>query len=74
MNGGVPANITLNTGLTPVPDVDDQYLYALQRGEDVDTSLKELEACRLAYRDSYAESQMVVPDTVLRSSARRRSV
>ncbi|MFE4051883.1 hypothetical protein [Streptomyces sp. YIM B13518] len=60
--------ITLNTASRQYLTSMTNYLYALQRGEDVDTSLKELEACRLAYRDSYAESQMVVPDAVLRSS------
>ncbi|MEF9906396.1 hypothetical protein [Streptomyces sp. P9-A2] len=66
--------ITLNTASRQYLTAMTNYLYALQHSEDVDTSLKNLEAGRLAYRDSYAESQMVVPDAVLRASgtAKRR--
>lgn len=61
--------ITLNTASRQYLTAMTNYLYALQRSEDVDTSLKNLEAGRLAYRDSYAESQMVVPDAVLHASS-----
>ncbi|MEU0667824.1 hypothetical protein ABZ508_16580 [Streptomyces lavendulocolor] len=43
------------------------HLHAVRRGEDVDGPLERLEASRLAFRDSYAEAQMITPDTVLRS-------
>lgn len=45
------------------------HLHALGRGEDDAASLENLEAARLAYRDSYAESQMIVPDVVSRSTS-----
>jgi hypothetical protein len=61
--------ITLNTASRQYLTAMTNYLYALQRSEDVATSLENLEAGRLAYRDSYAESQMIVPDAVLRASS-----
>ncbi|MEU7060379.1 hypothetical protein [Streptomyces sp. NPDC046197] len=61
--------ITLNTASRQYLTAMTNYLHALQRSEDVATSLENLEADRLAYRDSYAESQMIVPDAVLRASS-----
>ncbi|MGW1953426.1 hypothetical protein ACWCPI_11785 [Streptomyces sp. NPDC001920] len=66
--------VTLNTASRQYVTAMTNYLYALQRSEDVATALESLEAGRLAYRDSYAESQMIVPEAVLRASstAKRR--
>ncbi|MGW1542978.1 hypothetical protein ACWCPM_22515 [Streptomyces sp. NPDC002309] len=61
--------ITLNTASRQYLTAMTNHLYALERGEDVATSLERLEACRLVYRDSYAESQMIIPDAVLRASS-----
>ncbi|MGW1890102.1 hypothetical protein ACWCP6_07495 [Streptomyces sp. NPDC002004] len=61
--------IALNTASRQYLTAMTNYLYALQRSEDVATSLKNLEAARLAYRDSYAESQMIVSNAVLRASS-----
>ncbi|MGC9377445.1 hypothetical protein [Streptomyces sp. MH13] len=61
--------ITLNTSARQYLTAMTNYLHALQRNEDVDTRLADLEAGRLAYRDSYAESQMIAPEAVLRASS-----
>ncbi|MET9518254.1 hypothetical protein [Streptomyces sp. NPDC002994] len=61
--------ITLNTASRQYVTEMTNYLYALQRSQDVDTSLKNLEAGRLAFRESYAEAQMVLPDAVLRAAS-----
>ncbi|MGW5248284.1 hypothetical protein ACWEQN_31430 [Streptomyces sp. NPDC004129] len=61
--------ITLNTASRQYLTAMTNYLHALQRSEDVAASLQNLEACRLAYRDSYAVSRMIVPDAVLRASS-----
>ncbi|MFE7773731.1 hypothetical protein ACFU5O_07515 [Streptomyces sp. NPDC057445] len=61
--------ITLNTASRQYLTAMTSYLYALQGSEDVATSLENLEAGRLAYRDSYAESQLVVPEAVSRASS-----
>ncbi|MFE9825346.1 hypothetical protein ACFYSH_24980 [Streptomyces sp. NPDC005791] len=60
--------ITLNTTSRQYLTEMTNYLYAVKDDQDVDTALKNLEASRLAYRDSYAESQMILPDAVLRSA------
>ncbi|MFD5058848.1 MULTISPECIES: hypothetical protein [unclassified Streptomyces] len=60
--------ITLNAASRQYLTEMTNYLYAVQGNQDVDTALKNLEASRLAYRDSYAESQMVLPDEVLRAA------
>lgn len=49
------------------------YLHALRSGQDVDVALSSLEAARLAHRESYAESQMISPDVVLRPSGAAKS-
>ncbi|WP_336321729.1 hypothetical protein [Streptomyces lavendofoliae] len=59
--------ITLNTAARQYLTAMTSHLHAVRRGEDVDGSLERLEASRLAFRDSYAEAQMIAPDTVLRS-------
>ncbi|SED49197.1 hypothetical protein [Streptomyces sp. TLI_105] len=66
--------ITLNTAARQYVTSMTNHLHALSRGEDPVVSLEKLEAARLAYRDSYAESQMVVPEAVARASreAKRR--
>ncbi len=66
--------IALNTASRQYLTEMTNHLHALGRGDGVAASLENLEAARLAYRDSYAESQMIVPDTVSRatSTAKRR--
>lgn len=59
--------ITLNTAARQYLTAMTNHVHAVRRGEDVGGSLERLEASRLAFRDSYAEAQMVAPDTVLRS-------
>ncbi|WP_225799636.1 hypothetical protein [Streptomyces sp. NK15101] len=61
--------ITLNTASRQYVTAMTNHLHALRRGEDAVTSLEKLEAARAAYRDSYAESQMIVPDPVARASS-----
>lgn len=61
--------ITLNTASRQYLTEMTNYLYALQGSQDADTALKNLEAGRLAYRDSYAEAQMILPDAVLRAGS-----
>ncbi|MGC9498001.1 hypothetical protein [Streptomyces sp. WG7] len=61
--------IALNTSARQYLTAMTNYLHALQRGEDADSRLADLEAGRLAYRDSYAESQMIAPEDVLRASS-----
>ncbi|WP_055600670.1 hypothetical protein [Streptomyces aureus] len=61
--------ITLNTAARQYLTEMTNHLHALGRGEGVAASLENLEAARLAYRDSYAESQMIVPNVVSRSSS-----
>ncbi|MFB7030600.1 MULTISPECIES: hypothetical protein [unclassified Streptomyces] len=61
--------ITLNTAARQYLTEMTNHLHALARGEDVTASLENLEAARVAYRESYAESQMIVPDVVSRSSS-----
>ncbi|MFE5832322.1 hypothetical protein ACFQ8W_18995 [Streptomyces sp. NPDC056508] len=60
--------ITLNTAARQYLTEMTNHLHALARGEDVTASLEHLEAARVAYRESYAESQMIVPDVVSRPS------
>ncbi|MFJ6650062.1 hypothetical protein ACIQPS_30885 [Streptomyces sp. NPDC091290] len=61
--------ITLNTASRQYLTAMTSYLHALQGGEDVAASLETLEAGRLAYRASYAESQLIVPEAVSRTSS-----
>ncbi|MFH8975503.1 hypothetical protein [Streptomyces sp. NPDC017890] len=61
--------ITLNTSARQYLTAMTNYLHALQRGEDVSPRLTDLEAARLTYRDSYAESQMIAPEAVSRASS-----
>ncbi|WP_329278231.1 hypothetical protein [Streptomyces sp. NBC_00691] len=61
--------IRLNTAARQYLTEMTNHLHALGRGEDDAASLENLEAARLAYRDSYAESQMIVPDVVSRSTS-----
>ncbi|MFC8589344.1 hypothetical protein ACFUGD_32975 [Streptomyces sp. NPDC057217] len=61
--------ITLNTAARQYLTEMTNHLHALARGEDVAASLENLEAARVAYRESYAESQMIVPDVVSRPSS-----
>ncbi|MFD3530762.1 hypothetical protein [Streptomyces sp. NPDC058664] len=61
--------ITLNTASRQYLTEMVNHLHALRRGDGVATSLENLETARLAYRDSYAESQMIVPDVVSRSTS-----
>lgn len=44
------------------------YVHALRGGQDAHAALNSLEVARLGFRDSYAESQMVFPDAVLRAA------
>ncbi|MFJ5935438.1 hypothetical protein AB9128_28135 [Streptomyces cinereoruber] len=60
--------ITLNTAARQYLTEMTNHLHALARGEGVAASLENLEAARVAYRESYAESQMIVPDVVSRPS------
>ncbi|RST18622.1 hypothetical protein E2C00_29145 [Streptomyces sp. WAC05374] len=59
--------ITLNTAARQYVTAMTNHVHAVRRGEDTAGSLTRLEECRLAFRDSYAEAQMVAPDTVLRA-------
>ncbi|WP_030688214.1 hypothetical protein [Streptomyces globisporus] len=61
--------ITLNTAARQYLTSMTNHLHALRRGEDAVASLENLEVARAAYRDSYAESQMIVPDPVSRVSS-----
>ncbi|MGW2301651.1 hypothetical protein [Streptomyces sp. NPDC001809] len=61
--------ITLNTAARLYLTEMTNHLHAVGRGEGVAASLENLEAARLAYRESYAESQMIVPDVVARSTS-----
>ncbi|MGW9438433.1 hypothetical protein [Streptomyces sp. NPDC055607] len=65
--------IRLNTAARQYLTEMTNHLHALARGEDVVASLENLEAARLAYRDSYAEAQMIVPDVVSRPSGVAKS-
>ncbi|MFE5732783.1 hypothetical protein ACFQ7A_17985 [Streptomyces sp. NPDC056528] len=65
--------IRLNTAARQYLTEMTNHLHALARGEDVAASLENLEAARLAYRDSYAEAQMIVPDVVSRPSGAAKS-
>ncbi|MFD8641862.1 hypothetical protein ACFV14_16355 [Streptomyces zaomyceticus] len=66
--------IALNTAAQQYVTEMTNHLHAVRRGEDTASSLESLETARLTYRDSYAESQMIVPDTVSRAAgaAKRR--
>ncbi|MEX0173768.1 hypothetical protein [Streptomyces sp. LMG1-1-1.1] len=62
--------IALNTATRQYLTSMNSHLHALRRrGEDAVESLERLEAGRLAYRDIYAEAQMIVPDSVARASS-----
>ncbi|MGW7269404.1 hypothetical protein ACWGH5_02725 [Streptomyces sp. NPDC054864] len=60
--------IALNTAARQYLTGMGNYLRALQHDEGVSATLENLEAARLVYRDSYAESQMIVPNAVLDAS------
>ncbi|MFC9594256.1 hypothetical protein ACFTUC_31315 [Streptomyces sp. NPDC056944] len=60
--------ITLNTAARQYVTAMTNHVHALRRGEDAAASLERLEECRAAYRDSYAEAQMIVPTAVARAS------
>ncbi|MFJ6578506.1 hypothetical protein ACIQMY_21365 [Streptomyces sp. NPDC091368] len=61
--------ITLNTAARQFVTAMTNHIHALRRGEDATASLERLEDCRAAYRDSYAEAQMIVPTAVARASS-----
>lgn len=60
--------IALNTASRQYLTEMTNYTHALRRGQDADAALSNLEVARLGFRDSYAESQMVLPDAVLRAA------
>ncbi|MFF9847655.1 hypothetical protein [Streptomyces litmocidini] len=64
--------ITLNTASRQYVTAMTNHIHAIRRGEDVVVSLENLEAARAAYRDSYAEAQMIVPDVVARASGQAK--
>ncbi|MFF9210941.1 MULTISPECIES: hypothetical protein [unclassified Streptomyces] len=53
--------IDLNTASRQYVTSMTNYLHALRRDVDVDACLEQLEASRSAYRDRYAEAQMIAP-------------
>ncbi|MFF4361211.1 hypothetical protein [Streptomyces sp. NPDC001604] len=57
--------ISLNTASRQYMTAQVNLLHALQTGTRIDLCLEQLEASRIAQRDSYAEAEMVVPDGVL---------
>lgn len=57
--------VSLNTASRQYMTAQINLLHALQTGTAVDPCLEQLEASRIAQRDSYAEAEMVVPDDVL---------
>ena len=57
--------VSLNMASRQYMTAQVNLLHALQTGAGVDLCLEQLEASRLAQRDSYAEAEMVVPDDVL---------
>ncbi|MEU5069592.1 hypothetical protein AB0G95_36790 [Streptomyces virginiae] len=61
--------VALNTASRQYLTAMTRYANALRFGEDVDTARESLETTRLTYRDIYAESQMIVPGTVLQASS-----
>ncbi|MFF0291372.1 hypothetical protein [Streptomyces sp. NPDC005262] len=61
--------ITLNTASRQYLTEMTNYVHALPGRQDVDAALNKLEVARLGFRDSYAESQMVFPDAVLRAAS-----
>ncbi|MEU6168727.1 hypothetical protein [Streptomyces tanashiensis] len=61
--------ITLNTAARQYVTAMTNHVHALRRGEDAAASLEHLEERRAAYRDSYAEAQMIVPTAVARASS-----
>ncbi|WP_329212651.1 hypothetical protein OG257_30170 [Streptomyces sp. NBC_00683] len=61
--------ITLNTASRQYVTEMTNYVHALRGRQDVDAALASLEVARLGFRDSYAESQMVFPDAVLRAAS-----
>ncbi|XUM00440.1 hypothetical protein ACQ86F_26450 [Streptomyces venezuelae ATCC 10712] len=61
--------ITLNTAARQYVTSMTNHIHALRRGEDTTASLERLEDCRAAYRDSYAEAQMILPNAVARASS-----
>ncbi|CAM5547423.1 hypothetical protein GCM10010222_26560 [Streptomyces tanashiensis] len=60
--------ITLNTAARQYVTAMTNHIHALRRGEDAAASLEHLEERRAAYRDTYAEAQMIVPNAVARAS------
>ncbi|MFD9621503.1 hypothetical protein ACFWB2_30095 [Streptomyces virginiae] len=65
--------VALNTSSRQYLTAMTRYALALRCGEDVATTRENLETARLTYRDIYAESQMIVPGTVLRASSTAKS-
>ncbi|MFD4030966.1 hypothetical protein ACFWVP_10620 [Streptomyces sp. NPDC058637] len=61
--------IALNTASRQYVTEMTNYVHALRGRQDVDAALNNLEVARLGFRDSYAESQMVFPDAVLRAAS-----
>lgn len=57
--------ISLNTASRQYMTAQVNLLHALQTGTGVELCLEQLEASRIAQRDSYAQAEMVVPDDVL---------
>ncbi|MDQ0956089.1 type II secretory pathway pseudopilin PulG [Streptomyces phaeochromogenes] len=61
--------ISLNTASRQYLTAQINLLHAMRNGMEVDTSLEQMEARRLAHRDSYAEAQMIVPAPVLHAAS-----
>jgi hypothetical protein len=61
--------ISLNTAARQYLTALTNYMHALLRGGAVEASGDQLEARRLAYRDSYAAAQMIVPLEVLHAAS-----
>ncbi|MCI3277000.1 hypothetical protein [Streptomyces cylindrosporus] len=57
--------IALNTASRQYLTAQVNLLHALRAGTGIEPCLQQLEACRLAQRDSFAQAEMVVPDAVL---------
>ncbi|MFD4948233.1 hypothetical protein ACFWNT_38405 [Streptomyces sp. NPDC058409] len=57
--------ISLNTATRQYMTAQVNLLHAVREGTGVGLCLEQLETCRIAQRDSFAEAEMVVPDEVL---------
>ncbi|MDX6352145.1 MAG: hypothetical protein QOF84_6935 [Streptomyces sp.] len=61
--------IALNRACRQYQTAQINLLHALRNGTEIDTCLEQLEARRLAHRDSYAEAQMIMPTPVLHAAS-----